>query len=272
MAKPLSLDRFAAQVETATRDAGYTIEKREGGMLWVKFKGNGNTMRCNLETAYRAYVGSPHRLPDIIKAHLNALSQVPATPVPPDPQTMAESLLPLLQQARWAEQKIQAGGVKLVYRPFVTGLVITYVFDLPQHRAYVNESMVPEVLGKDHSGLEAFHEYALNNLRLHASKHQVTIAGTGRQTLISCETQEGYAATSILLPELLDSWAKKIPGRMLLGIPNRDFIIAFSDQNSAGVEVVAEQVRRDARERPNPLLSRLLVWERGKLREHTPLH
>jgi Protein of unknown function (DUF1444) len=272
MTKPLSLERFAAQVETATRAAGYTIEKREGGMIWVKCKGNGNTMRCNLETAYRAYVGSPHRLPDIIKAHLNALSKVPATPVPPDAKAMAESLLSLLQQARWAEQKIQVGGAKLVHRPFVTGLVITYVFDLPDHRAYVNENMVPEVLGEGRSGLEEFHEYALNNLRLRASQHKVTTAGTGRQTLISCETQDGYGATSILLPELLDGWAKKIPGRLLIGIPNRDFILAFSDQNPAGVEVVAEQVRRDARERQNPLLSRLLVWEQGKLREHAPLH
>jgi uncharacterized protein YtpQ (UPF0354 family) len=270
MAKPLTFDRFAAQVETATRDAGYTVEKREGGILWLNLKGN--TMRCNLETAYRAYLTSPQRLQDVIQAHLNALGKVPAVPAPPDAKTAAESLLPLLQQARWAEQKTQVSGVRLVHRPFVTGLVITYVFDMPDHRAYVNESMVQEIVGEGRTSLETFHEYALNNLRLRARKHKAMTVGSGRQTLISCETQDGYAATSILLPELLDGWAKKIPGRLLLGIPNRDFIIAFSDQNPAGVEVVADQVRRDARERQNPLLSRLLVWEGGKLRELTPLH
>lgn len=270
MTKPLSLDRFVAQVETATRKAGYTVEKREGGTLWLNLKGN--SMRCNLATAYQAYVGAPHRLQDIINAHLTALKKVPALPVPPDEKTAAEALLPLLQQANWVEQKMQGNGAKLIHRPFVTGLAITYVFDMPEHRAYVNEQIAQDILGKGVQTLDGLHDYALNNLRLRVSKHKVTTAGTGRQTLISCETQEGYAATSILLPEMLDGWAKKIPGRLLIGIPNRDFIIAFSDQHPSGVEKIAQQVRRDARERQNPLLARLLIWEEGKLREHTPLH
>lgn len=270
MTRPLTLDHFAAVVETATRQAGYTVEKREGSTLWLTLQGN--RLCCNLLTIYRAYLGSPHQLPDIIQAHLNALSKVPAAATPLDEKLAAEALLPLLQQERWAEHKRQTSGAKLLSRPLIAGLVIAYVFDLPDQRAYVNEDMVPEVLSQGPTELAAFHDRALNNLRLRTSHYKFLTTGSGRQTLISCETQDGYAATSILLPELLNSWAKKIPGRLLLGIPNRDFIIAFSDQHPAGAEIIADQVRRDARERQNPLLARLLVWEQGKLREHTPLH
>jgi uncharacterized protein YtpQ (UPF0354 family) len=90
--------------------------------------------------------------------------------------------------------------------------------------------------------------------------------------MITCETQDGHAATSILLPELVEGWARRIPGQLLIGIPNRDFVIAFSDRHPAGVHALARQVQQDARQRQHPLSSRLFTWQNGQLREYQPLH
>ena len=78
------------------------------------------------------------------------------------------------------------------------------------------------------------------------------------------------SATRILLPDLMEKWAGRIPGRMLLGIPNRDFLIAFSDRDPAHVAAIAGQVRRDVKERDHPLCADLLVWQGGRVREYRP--
>jgi hypothetical protein len=62
------------------------------------------------------------------------------------------------------------------------------------------------------------------------------------------------------------TWAGRIPGRMLIGIPNRDFLIAFSDRDPAHVAAIASQVRRDAAERDHPLCADLLLWQDERIR------
>ncbi len=69
---------------------------------------------------------------------------------------------------------------------------------------------------------------------------------------------------------LMDSWARRIPGRMLIGVPNRDFLIAFSDRDPVHVAAIAAQVRRDATARDHPLCPDLLVWQEGKIKEYRP--
>ncbi len=270
MQKVLDLAQFISHMAAATRKAGYQVEKQEGVVLWLKL--HGTKFRCDLSTAYGAYRGSPDRLDDIVKAHLSALKKVPPAPPPPNEKEAAESLLPMLQQSTWVQSKAISDVPTLFQRPFVTGIVVSYVFDFPAHRAYLNLPMAQRMMGEGKHSFESFHEYALNNLRLRVAKHNVVTVGAFTNTIISCETHDGYAATSVLLPEMLESWAKKIPGRMLIGISNRDFIIAFSDQNPSGVEGVAGQVRRDASQRQHPLLSRLLLWQDGKIKEYGPLH
>jgi hypothetical protein len=70
-----------------------------------------------------------------------------------------------------------------------------------------------------------------------------------------------------LLPDLMAKWAERIPGRMLIGIPNRDFLIAFSDRNPTHLAAIAGQVRRDAAKRDHPLCADLLVWQDGQIKE-----
>jgi uncharacterized protein YtpQ (UPF0354 family) len=119
---------------------------------------------------------------------------------------------------------------------------------------------------------DTIHEYALENLRRRTTSRSYETHGLHDKTMITCETGDGYAATRILLPELMALWAERIPGRMLIGLPNRDFLIAFSDRNPAHVNAIAKQVRRDAKQRDHPLCAGLLVWQNGKIREYRPKH
>jgi len=266
----LDRESFAAHVEAATRLAGFTVEKREGLDLYVVV--HGQPVRCNLDKVYSAYQLSPHRLDDIVHVHLEALRGVPPPPPPPTEEQAAESFLPMLNPARWLEQVQRKEVTPLAYRPFVAGLVITYVFDFPYHRAYVNEGMLAKMIGPSGATFGALHEYALENLRKRTTSNDYETHGLRDKIMVACETHDGYAATRVLLPDLLEKWAARIPGRMLIGIPNRDFLIAFSDRNPAHVAAVAKQVRRDAKRREHPLCASLLVWQDGQIKEYRPAH
>lgn len=113
---------------------------------------------------------------------------------------------------------------------------------------------------------------ALGNLRQRTTNRHYQTHGLGAETLIVCETDDGFGAACILLPELMNKWAGRIPGRMLPGIPNRDFLIAFSDRDPTHMRAITRQVRRDARYKDHPLCANLLVWENGKVKEYRPKH
>ena len=266
--KRLAPESFAAHVEAATKQAGFVVEKREGLDLYVVL--HGEPVRCNLDKVYSAYQLSPHRLDDIVQVHLDALSRVPPSPPPPTEEEAAESLLPMLNPAWWLEAVEQQGGKPPVHRPFVAGLVVTYVFDFPNHRAYVNASILARMMASPESTFDAIHEYALENLRKRTTSRDYKTHGLRDKTMVVCETRDGYAATRVLLPDLMAKWARRIPGRMLIGIPNRDFLIAFSDRDPAHVTAIAGQVRHDAAQRDHPLCADLLVWRNGRIGEYHP--
>jgi uncharacterized protein YtpQ (UPF0354 family) len=270
VSKQLDREPFAVHVETATRQAGFAVEKRDGLDLYVVL--HGEPMRCNLNTAYSAYQMSPHRLDGIVEAHLEALHKVPPPPPPPTEKEAAESLLPMLRRRRWLKEVRQRKALPPLHRPFVAGLIVTYVFDFPNYRAYINEEMLARMTEPTGPTFDDIHEYALENLRKRTTSQVYKMHGVGDKTMISCETHDGYAATRILLPDLIVTWAERIPGRMLIGIPNRDFMIAFSHRNPAHVAAIAKQVRRDAAQRDHPLYADLLVWQDGRIREYRPKH
>ena len=244
MSELLDLEAFVAHVEAATQQAGYTVVKREEGVLHVVL--HDQPMRCKLDTAYQAYLSSPHRLDDIVEAHLEALRQVPPPSPPPTEKEAAEALLPMLNRPELLEHVQRQDAPPPVHRPFVAGLIITYVFDFPDYRAYINENILARIMSGPEVTFDMIHEYALENLRRRTTSRDYQTHGLRGKTMVVCETRDGYAATRVLLPDLMATWAERIPGRMLIGIPNRDFLIAFSDRDPAHVAAIARQVRRDA--------------------------
>jgi len=262
----LDLAAFTAHVEAATRQAGYEVVKREEGVLHIVV--HDEPMRCKLDTVYQAYLSSPHRLDDIVEVHLDALRQVSPPPPPPTEKEAAEALLPLLNRPELLEYVPRKDAPPPVHRPFVAGLIITYVFDFPHHRAYVNENILAQMMAGPETTFDMIHEYALENLRLRTTSDVYHTHGLYDKTMVVCDTRDGYAATRVLLPDLMATWAERIPGRMLIGIPNRDFLIAFSDRDPAQVAAIARQVRRDAAKRDHPLCADLLLWKDGRIREY----
>jgi hypothetical protein len=263
----LSLAAFMAHIAQVTKDAGFAVDNYSDSYLFLTL--HDQSSRLNLNTAYQTYINAPERLDDIIGAHLKVLRQFPP-PMQPTEQEAVETLLPVLQTSPWlVDMQIQE-AIPLVHRPFLTGLVVVYVLDVLMTHTYVNHTMAAELFA--HGGSDDIHTCALNNLRRRTKGYRLQTHGHFSKTMISCETHKGYAAVQVLLPEIMEQWARRIPGNMLIGIPNRDFIIAFSDKNPAGVTTLARQVSKDASSRRHALYGRLLAWRNGEIREYEPLN
>jgi uncharacterized protein YtpQ (UPF0354 family) len=268
--QPLDRDAFINHIETATRQAGFAIQKREDMVLTLEVQGQ--PMSCDLRRLYSVYQEAPDRLHDITAAHLAALRQAGA-PRPPLSETKtAESFLPLLNPAAWLDAVRKQGAEPPVHRPFAAGLVITYVFDLPDARAYIHQGVYDEVLSAPGATPDAVHEMALENLRKRTGRRDTKTYGMGDGTIVVCDTRDGFAATRVLLPELMATWAERIPGRMLLGVPNRDFLIGFSDRDPEQATAMIQQVRRDAAQREGALTGELLMWHKGRVAPYRTVH
>lgn len=268
--KPLDHNEFVDHVENATRQAGYVIQKRDGMTLTLEMQGQ--PMRCDLKQLYGVYRLQPDRLNDIVAAHLAALGEADKPRPPLSEKQALESFLPLLNPTAWLDVVRQQGAQPPVHRPFVAGLVINYVFDLPDARAYVDQKIYDEILSAPDATPDVIHEMALANLRKRTSPRDFKTFGMGDQTLVICDKRDGFAATRVLLPDLMATWAERIPGRMLLGVPNRDFLIAFSDRDPEQVTAITQQVRRDAAQREGGLTKELLMWRNGRVVPHRVVH
>lgn len=260
---------FTEVLAKATRKAGFRVERSEELAIFVVLAGG--SLRCNLATVYNAYRQSPDRLDDIVAAHLAALARVPAVPAPPNAAELRTQLLPMLNQRSRLTALQQPGLPAPFHRAFLGNLVVTYVFDQPETMSYINPKLL-EKIGATELSVDELHVLAVENLRKRTGTKGYEVHGAGDQRMIISKELDGYTACRVLLPEVLDAWASKVNGRLLLGIPNRDFLIGFGDHDPQHVATMARQVRSDAGKMERPLTSSLLVWQDGQLRELQPLH
>jgi uncharacterized protein YtpQ (UPF0354 family) len=153
----------------------------------------------------------------------------------------------------------------LVYRPFLANLMIAYVISEGKRLAYINEPHLERWQVSAHD----LHAQAIANLRRCTDEAgSYTATGEGTQHLIVFNTQDGFDATRLLLPDLLAELRGQFPGRMVIGIPNRDFLILFSDADDTILASVASQIEADATQQANGLSDQLFMLEGGEVREY----
>ncbi len=182
----------------------------------------------------------------------------------------AEGLLPLLQPAKWFEDLAAFDLEAPAHQPFVAGLSISYVLDLSEYIVSLDPDVVQQFVGQFDPPIERVHQVAIENLRARTSDEDYTINGDGDQITIVCDIQDKFAASRLLLPDLLAAWSAHIPGNMLLGIPHRDYLIAFSDRDPDHVEIIAERLQSDSDSQGYALYDGLLLWDNGKIQEYHP--
>lgn len=253
---------FVDRIEEALNNMeGIDVLGRNGMELQVRTKDA--DMRLNVQTFYTAYLQNPAQVESIIHTLVKTLQGFQPDRSTSTYAALRERIYPMLKPIALLDEVRKRQLPLLLYRPFLADLMIAYVIDEADSVAFINEDHLAKWEVAEHS----IHTQALDNLRqrtLHATDY--TTVGTGAQRLFIFSSQDGYDATRILLPDVLDRWRAQLPGRMVIGIPNRDFLIAFSDLDRTTLTSMARQIKRDSIQRSYGLTDQLFTLINGEIR------
>ncbi|MCS6939962.1 MAG: DUF5688 family protein [Roseiflexaceae bacterium] len=261
----MEADQFAAYIERrlSLYDDVIAVRERRGSVLIVHARGRDVTI--NLDRFYRAYVQDPAQLDAIVHTMVSVLTrEIPARDRS-DFASLRDRIFPMLKPIGLLAFVRERNLPMLVYRPFLADLIITYVVDEPQSVAYINEQHL-EQWGVSEREI---HELALRNLRRRTDERApYTMVGEDEQRLFIFNSNDGYDATRLLLTDILADWAKQVCGQLVIGVPNRDFLIALGDANPDILRSVAAQIQIDSIQRDHGLTDRLFTLVGGQIREY----
>lgn len=254
---PAEFTQAAAQMLAAYPD----VEVVEIERLSLDLRVRGREVSSDLRNFYQLYTSSPDQLAVIWQALSDALLDLPPDRTEDDPSVLLDRVMPMLKPLALLEQVRAQGIPMLAYRPLLGDLMIAYVIDEEQSVAYINE----DHLARWNVTEPVLYGRALYNLRAKPWTPRPGLMGTGANALLIFNGRDGYDATRLLMPELFTDFAAHIPGNLVLGVPNRDFLIAFSDADPRIFGQIRLQIETDARTQTQPLSLRLWTYRDGQL-------
>jgi uncharacterized protein YtpQ (UPF0354 family) len=261
----MSPEQFAQYLERrlVLNDDEIEIQGRTGTQLRLRV--NGRDVVADVMNFYHAYANDPSQLDMVARSFVQALlSGLPDRTVH-DFNALADRIFPMLKPIAMLATVRERNLPMLVYREFLADLIITYVVDEARSVTFLNE----EHLNTWDVSAQDVHERALHNLQRRTAEGASYITtGSGSQQLFIFNTNDGYDATRLLLTDVLAEWAEQTRGNLVIGIPNRDFLIAFSDADPEIVQAVAQQVQADAAQREYGLTDQLFTFVNGQVREY----
>lgn len=250
-------EELAERLETA---AGMEKVGRRHLGLQVVFQGR--TLQIELDQFYNAYQRYPEQLDAIASKLLRAIQEHAQTRGAVSFDEIRDRVYPMLKPIEILADIFERKLPMLAYRPLLADLIITYVIDEERSVVYLNDEHMAAWGVRE----EELYKQSLENLRRRTLKPDMcTIVGEGDRQLIIYSTEDGYDAARLLLTELLEEWQQQLPGQLVIGIPNRDFLVGFSDANPAILRQIAQQISVDASQREYALTDQLFTLVDGRL-------
>jgi len=75
----------------------------------------------------------------------------------------------------------------------------------------------------------------------------------GAPRALIVNTQDGYDASRLLLPNVREAFTEELGEQYLVGLPNRDFLIAFSERDEETAAGIIRQVKHDYQRMHHPI-------------------
>jgi uncharacterized protein YtpQ (UPF0354 family) len=260
----MSAPQFAGYMEKRlTLEDAIEVLGRDG--LQLRLRVNGAEQTADLANFYSAYARNPEQLDTIVHNFVEAvLGLVPARDIG-DFAMLVERIYPMIKPIDLLVKVREHNLPMLAYREFLAGLMIAYVIDEQRSVTFINEAHLEhwEV------DIAEVHKQAIKNLhRRTVEQVDYVVVGEGEQRIYIYNSGDGYDATRLLLSDVLATWARDLPGALVIGIPNRDFLIGFSDSNPDILERIAQQIQADAAGREYSITDQLFTLDGGEVREY----
>jgi uncharacterized protein YtpQ (UPF0354 family) len=164
--------------------------------------------------------------------------------------------------------QIQAKGQgQMLNGAIAEGLFVIYAIEEPNEKVrYVSYQDLRD-WGVSHTTV---HVTAVRNLERITRGKRVTKLDTlqGGRPMFIWNLQDGYDAARILLPEWLNDFAAAVPGRLVIGVPHRNWLVAVGDEDEGLVRMVQRRVQLEHREAGFPVSPYLYTWDGTSLQRY----
>ncbi|HET9223097.1 MAG TPA: DUF1444 family protein, partial [Roseiflexaceae bacterium] len=260
---PMSAAQFAAYIERrlSLEDAIEVLGRQE---MQLRLRAHGAEMTADLSSFYNVYARDPSEIDTVVRNFVATTLGLAPDRESSDFAELADRIYPMLKPIELLVTVRERKLPMLAYREFLAQLIITYVIDEQRSVTFIND----DHLERWGVALVDVHEQAISNLRIRTLERvDYVTAGEGEQRLYIFNSGDGYDATRLLLGDVLATWARALPGNLVIGIPNRDFLIGFSDANPEILERIAQQIQADSAGREYGLTEQLFTLESGQVRE-----
>lgn len=256
-----------AQLAARLRREPGIVDVRTGrrGALEIdaKLGGMERSFGVGIDNLYRMYLAAPAQLDQLIELLVTQVRNLPDQIKAKEAGAPNSDLFPQIKDAAFMRDAAQQ-GIRLAHQPLAGGLSVVYVADSPSTMRFLTQ----DDLKNNRMSLLDVHEIALENLARKAEAAGYMVAGEAAKALLISQSQDSYDAARILLPDLQEQASSLLPGQLVFGIPNRDFLVMLGDQDQDFVREIADIVRNDFDSQPYPLSPLLFAVVNGKIIEY----
>jgi uncharacterized protein YtpQ (UPF0354 family) len=203
-----------------------------------------------LENLYRTVLLKAESAGALIREYLEqVLSSFTEERSYEDYESVRDRLLPMLKSEQWVQEA--PGHLDVLRVEFAPGLVICFAVDEPTRVAYVTRQMVESW----DVPVERVQEVAQDNLAARQSGLELTVLNgdDGRPFAIAINSGDGYDATRLVLPSVREALEEQLGEEYLVGLPNRDFLIAFAPRDMEVQAGIIRQVKQDYHKMNHPI-------------------
>ncbi len=257
----VSAEEFQQLLVRHLRDDGWQVDELGPLEIRVSVPGDSSPAVFSLANLYQVFLDGA-LVGSIADSLVRTLREADESAAPLE-QLERKRLMPLLKPRTLLDEVARSRVEPIAWRPFICDdLIVTLVLDFPQSVRFVKQ----EEVERSGQSLDDLLETALGNLyeRSSGAVYELGDDKTGKMFILA--TQDGYDATRILLAPLLERLARQVSGQLVIGIPNRDFFIAFGNANPLLVGQIGRQVRQDVQARNYPLTSALFTFRDRELK------
>ena len=249
-----SPERFADRVVRLARDRFPLLDCRKTADFQIQFAGS----HVNLSNFYRTFLSAPESFEQIVLPALTTvvrMQELGTDQTAPPLDRVRDRIMPMLYPlAAW-----RSGFPNFVGLEWVAGLSILYVVDEARAYRYIGN----ELLDRWKIDRNDLHRLALANLDDYFQKHPMEIAVAAEDDgprLLMPHNPNAYNTARLLSPNFHSQLRELLlSGEIAVGIPSRDFFVAFSLDSSETTELIRRKVAKDYSTMDHPLSDRLLL-------------
>ncbi|ATO47734.1 DUF1444 family protein [Brevibacillus laterosporus] len=148
----------------------------------------------------------------------------------------------------------------LVTHPHTVETTIAYALDREDGYVLLDEKMLQQAGWTQ----EKLHDLAMDNLE--ASPYTIKSDQVGEHVLYFLNSQDGYAASRILLPGILHEFEGKKTGKLIgTAIPHQDVMIIGDLANDKGAQLLAQVTHHFASKGDVPICPLPFIYQQGEL-------